>query len=389
MSKKYTPLIPKKPLFRRSSYMTPENYSAAYERAGITDSDEQTMLFHVTQFGGFRCKEMPSYIKNKKKFLSRWLEMERDSGFYHFRASQGFLSTFGNIELKPLKKIWNNGVVNEEEMSECGFSNEEVRDSRDFLHSLNEFYSSLKVGISIPASGITLEDRVNLARFHEIPFLVKKPKAGGRFFHPGSSYQRIASSLRPMITINGLKTSEIDLSAATMQFLGIVLKEHISHPVIKEILSEKDPYQYFLNKLNPDKSKISDQEIQREDLKTLIYTAVYSQKKMQKSNISYKLRCLGIGYSYSDIVELFPEFFEAINALKSKLEVPPHIAIFKEESRYAQEVLKMGCLELKLPIIPIHDSFITTSDNIPKLKNILDSVSKKLYGKCLAYKVKY
>jgi hypothetical protein len=389
MKRKYLPMIPKKPLFRRSSYMTPDNYSSAYEKAGITNNDEQTMLFHVTQFGGFRCKGIPSYIKNKKEFLSNWFEIERDSGFYHFGANNKFLSTFGNIKLKPLKKIWHNGVVNEEEMGECGFSDEEVKDSQDFLHSLNEFYSSLKVGIAIPASGISLEDRVNLARFHEIPFLVKKPKAGGRFFHPGSSYQRIASSLRPMITINGKKTSEIDLSAATLQFLGIILKEYACS--LNNILSEKDPYQYFMRKLNPapDKSKVSDLEIQREDLKTLIYTTIYSQKKTQKSNVSYKLRCMGIGYSYYDLVELFPEFFEAINTLKSKLEFPPHIAIFKEESRYAQEVLKKGCLELKLPIIPIHDSFITTRDNIPKLKKILDSTSKNLYGKCLYYKVKY
>jgi len=390
MAKEYIQKIPKKPLFKRISYIIPDNYSTVYKNKGITDNDEQIMLFNATQFGGFRCKQIPSYIKNRMEFALDWFDIRRDNGFYNFKANSRFLSELGNIKIRPLKKIWNNQVVNEDEMHEYGFSDAELKESRDFLNALNKFYSSLRIGISIPASGITLEDRVNLARFNEIPFLVKKPKAGGRFFHPGSSFQRIASPLRTMLTINGSKTSEIDISAATLQFLGIVLKKYVSSKIMDQILSKDDPYQYFLERLNSINAQRNDKgEILREDLKTIIYTTVYSSKKTQKHSVDHKLRLLGTRYKYSEFAKIFPEFFNAVDALKLKLDFPPHIAVYREESKYAQKVLEKGCLELKLPIIPIHDSFITTINNIPKLKDIIDSTATELYGRHLSYKIKY
>lgn len=243
--KRFTPKIPKKPMFKRQSYMVPDNYSKVYEQAGITDPDEQAMLFHVTQWGGFRCRKLPKYMQDKEKFMDKWFRHEKDFGYFHFKANQRFLSKFGNVEIKPLKKIWRNGVLKEDEMTEFGFSEEDINDSYKFLHALNDFYSTLRVGIPIPASGITMEDRVNLARFHETPFLVKKPKAGGRFYHPGSSFQRIPSALREKLTINGKKTSEVDIRVATLQFLGIVLKKHTGNTLLNTLLLYEDPYEFF------------------------------------------------------------------------------------------------------------------------------------------------
>lgn len=379
MARRFTPKIPKKPLFKRKSYEIPSNYLEVYKSKSIVDDDEQMMLFYLTQFGGFRFKEIPEWVRSKNEFMSHWFKTKRESGFYHFRANQEFLSNFGDIGLVPLRKIWRNDVLKDNEMREYGFSDDDCKESREFLKALNEFYSTLRIEIPTPASGITLEDRVNLVRFHGIPFLVKKPRAGGRFFHPGSSFQRIESTLRQGLTINGEKTSEIDLSAATLQFLGIVLGD--SSPMEK-ILSYQDPYQYFLDRV--------DLDVKRDDIKPFVYTAVFCDKKHQKGGVTSKARLfLGEGYSYNRLVSIFPHFFKALDILKSEFDFPPHVVIFKEESKYAQRVLEIGCLKLGLPIMPIHDSFITTVGNISRLRRIINNASEELYNKRLSYKVKY
>jgi hypothetical protein len=272
-------------------------------------------------------------------------------------------------------------------MYEHGFSDEEVRDSETFLKALNAFYSNVEVGLQMPLSGISVEDRVHLARFHQTPFLVKKPKAGGRFHHPGSSYQRIASSLRHLLTINGGRTSEVDITAATLQFLGIVLEKELLNPVVSDMFSQGDPYQYFLEGIDGELGSVG--EVSREDVKTLVYTTVYSDKKKQKGNLAHKLRMLGIPIKHFSFVNLFSDFFDALAELKEKLDVPPHMAIFKEEARYAQKVLEIGCLEKHIPIIPIHDSFIVRRRNRSKLTDLLDFVAEGFYGKKLTYKIKY
>lgn len=389
MARHFTPKIPKKPRFRRDSYEVPENYSQVYEKEGVTNSVEQVMLFHVTQFGGFKVRRIPKYMKERKEFMSRWFKVKREYGHYTVGANPDFLAKFGNIKIKPLRKIWNGSAVNEQEMHEYGFTDEEIRDSEAFLYRLNRFYSRVTVGISIPDSGITLQDRIHLTKFHGTPFLVKKPKAGGRFFNPGSSWQRIASSLRRLITINGENTSEVDISAATLQFLGIALEYQLSNPTVTNMFSQDDPYQYFLERLNSGAEKEGREKIDRDDVKTLVYTTVFSAKNRQKSSLAHKLKILGLPYRHSDISELFPEFFEALEDLKTNLEPPPHVVIFREESRYAQKVLEKACLELALPVIPIHDSFMSPKRDMSKLKKIMDGVSKELYERKLKYKVKY
>ena len=179
MAKRYTPKIPKKPVFKRESYLIPETYSKTYEEAGIIDFDDQMMLFHVTQFGGFRLRRLPDYIQKRMDNLSTWLNVKKDGRFYSFSANPLFLSLFGEIEIQPLRRRWRNGAVNAREMYEQGFSDDEVKDSEAFLRALNAFYSTVEIGLRIPLSGISIEDRVHLSKFHQIPFLVKKPKPGG------------------------------------------------------------------------------------------------------------------------------------------------------------------------------------------------------------------
>ena len=390
--KRFRQRIPRKPKFKRDTYIVPDEYSEVYEKTGITDAVEQKMLFHVTQFGGFRCSRLPRYIKQKREFIEDWFRLERDEfGFHTFRANPRFLAEFGDIEMKPLKRIWKIGVLKEGEMDEFGFSEDDIEDSYKFLYALNDFYSDLQLEVPIPASGITIEDRVNLAKFHGTPFLVKKPRAGGRFHHPESSYQRIERSLRRKLTINGEATSEVDISAATLQFLGIALEDHIDTPVFSEIFSHEDPYQYFLEKLNGTFGRVDTDDgfIQREDLKTILYTLIYSSKRAQENSVNRKLRRLGIHCKHSELEFLFPEFFAAVDVLKTEMDFDPHVVIFKEESKYAQKVLERACLELGLPMIPIHDAFVTTPPNVPELQEVMDEASERLYGRTLAHKVKY
>ena len=391
MSRKFTLKVPRKPILRRQTYDIPATYLDVYHKAGITNSDELMILFHVTQFGGFRLKRVPANMRFNKGFIEKWFKHENGFGYHHFRANPCFLRKFGGLEIKALEKRWRSDVLNDDEMREHGFSDDEIRKAEAFLSDLNDFYSSLRLDIQVPQTGITAEDRIQLSRFHGIPYLVKKPKAGGRFFHPETSYQRISSSIRPMMTINGKKTSEVDLSAATIQFLNIALGKHSLGSIEDTLLSYDDPYQYFLSTLNSEDvlRQYDERPMGRETLKTILYTAIYSSESKQVFNVDRKLRLMGRAYSHRDLVSFFPEFFNALSALKSGTGLPAHMVIYREESRYTQEVLQRGCLERKLPILPIHDSFITTTSNSKNLKEIMDDASVRLYGRPLSHKQKY
>jgi len=385
MAKKFVQKVPKKPILRKKTYKIPSSYTNVYGKCGITNSDEQIILFHLTQFGGFRLKK--NHINTE--FIGEWCKADHDAGYYQFRANQNFLAKFGRIKIQPLEKIWRNDPLNYLEMKECGYSDDEINESMEFLTKLNRFYSDLKLNISPPHSGITAKDRVQLSRFHGIPYLVKKPKAGGRFFNPETSYQRISSALRQMITINGRKTSEIDISASTLQFLNISIEKYASASLMDAVLSKRDPYEYFLSRLNSDEflSQHREQPIDRESVKTLVYTIIYSLNANQETNVNQKLKAMERQYKHSDFVQLFPEFFSALSTIKK--DDPLHMVIFREESRYAKEILQTGCLEYNIPILPIHDSFMTTTKNLSNLERIMDITSEKLYGRHLLYKQKY
>jgi len=194
-----------------------------------------------------------------------------------------------------------------------------------------------------------------------------------------------------MMTINGEKTSERDLSAATIQFLGIALKARSAGSIDDNILSYEDPYQYFLSVLNSEKilGAYDERKLDREALKKIIYTAIYSTENKQETNVNYKLRLMRRTYKHKDFVSFFPEFFDALASLRSSTNLPLHTIIYKEESDYAHEVLRKGCLEEKLPILPLHDSFITTVSNFESMTAIMDKTALRLYGKLLSHKKKY
>jgi hypothetical protein len=226
--------------------------------------------------------------------------------------------------------------------------------------------------------------------------------SGGRLFHSGagSSYQRISGNLRPFLKINRKETIEIDITAATIQFLSVVSKKYLGKNLLsKRYLSFEDPYQFFLTRLNSDSFQMQygqNEQISRDSLKNIIYTLAYSPSRFEKSYVNRCLRLLGQRYSYLDLKDEFPEFCELIHKLKfiplpecGDKNHPSYLLIFKEESRYAREVLKRGCLDEKFPILPLHDSFITPKDCYSKLEKIICDVSKDLYGHVLMHKRKF
>lgn len=146
------------------------------------------------------------------------------------------------------------------------------------------------------------------------------------------------------------------------------------------ILSHDDPYQYFLSILNSKAvlHQYNKQPIGRDMLKDLLYTTIYSSESRQESNVNRKLKFIKRRYRFADFVSLFPEFFTSLTEPRFTTGLPLHLVINREESKYAQEVLKMACLEQRLPVLPLHDSFITTSSHTDSLK--------KNYG-CCCYKL--
>ena len=389
MKKTFIQSIPKTPTFRRSTYCIPEEYLKAFNHFGINDSYQLTMLFHLTQFGGFKIKSFPKNASVDKEFLDKWFVCKKDRGYFHYRSNLDFLKTFGDIPIKPLQRIWRFSPTSEKEMLEYGYSQSETKDYKNFLNELNDFYKSLYLEIPDFQSGIRIEDRIHLSKFHAVPFLRKKPAAGGRFFHPEYSYQRLNSQIRKFMTINGEETVEVDLTAATLQFLNISLENHCDTS-LENILSLEDPYSYFLEILNSQDfmNKYRSKQISRDGLKEILYTSIYSSQDKQEPNINHKLKLKGLEYSYADLFSEFSDFFNSLKMLRETTNKPLHLVINREESRYAQSVLQIGCLDNKLPLLPVHDSFITTISQKENLMEIIDSTSQRLYKRKLSYKTK-
>lgn len=391
MGKQFRRTIPVKPFLKRKSYSIPEEYQKRYEEREIRNGDDQTILFHLTQFGGFKTRRSPNWLQEREKELEGWYSCKTEGAHISYRASPSFLETFGDIKIQPLERIWQGEVLNIEDMEECGYSQDEIEREIEFLKELNCFYSEQRIGLEIPNSGITAEDRVDLSRLHAIPFLRTKPFAGGRLFHPESSYQRMSSSLRPLMTLNEERTAEIDLSAATLQFINIAL-ERGQKPPISPFQQLDDPYQYFIREINSRLgwTRPDWRALDREEIKKVLYTIIYSDEKKEKSNLNFRLSKMRTSMRYGDFQKMYPEFFEGIANLREISEGNPlHIPINKGESDYAKEVLKRGCLDEEIPILPIHDSFITTRDNVRNLERIMNETSIDMFGRKLKHKIKY
>lgn len=399
--------MPKTPVFRREMYDIPQPYSSEYESKGVTNIDEQRVLFYATQFGGFRLRKLPPYISRKRDFLSKWFNSKESFGFISFTPSTSFLETFGHLELQPLlKRSYSNKSFSDGVLVECGVSASQARDIESFQEALNNYYSSVRVGLRFPASGIRAEERVDVARFNGIPNLHYSPRSGNRLFHcgPGTSFQRIPASLRPFLTIDGEETTEIDISAATIQFLNIVLERDFGLKLIdKGNLSSGDPYKPFLDRINGSQGRFD-----RESLKKVLYTLIYSDIKKQRTNVSRKLRLMGGPVSYEQLEYWFDDFFDALEVVKTapptrestnngqtsadfgEIRVhPPHLLIFREESRFARSVLEECCLRQGFVVLPIHDSFLTQRRNHDRLERVISDVSFKDYGYVLGHKTKF
>lgn len=406
MAKTFKRQIPRIPFFKRNFYEIPSTYSEKYIASGIKDLDEQKALFYLTQFGGFRLKKLPSYFFRKENFFSKWFKCKNEEGYRQFKASPLFISQFGSLIVQPLLKInYSQKIYEDSFLEENNVDIEEARQIERFLFNLNLFYREHRVGLEFPLSGLTIEDRLDVSRFNSIPHFQYKPKAGNRLFHsgPGTSFQRISSNLRPSLTINGEKTTEIDISASTIQFLDIVLRQiGFDSKDLKQALVLEDPYQHFLTRINMFclRGKEKDNgNLNRDALKKLFYTLIYSNLVSQERNVNRYLRLNYQNYFYSDLQEEFSDFFEALKMLKllpsknrigdKKETLPAYQTIFREESRFARDILLQGCLNEGIPILPLHDSFIVPLQHYLDLERIVCDTSIKRYGRVFHHKTKY
>lgn len=396
MGKKFRKVVPKKPVYRKNMYDIPVSYSRKYLREGVKDSDAQKFLFYGTQFGGFRSKKVPQYLRENPAFQKRWLKSKEEEGFFHFKTNTPFLSKFGKLRVRPLLRArYKTENYDKEFLEAHGFTDGEVLWIAETCDLLNNFYSSQRVGLKVPNSGVTADDILNLTRFNSIPHFQYKPRSGGRLFHsgPGSSYQSLSSSLRPFLTINGEKTTEIDISAATIQFAGNVSTSETYDDSTAKIFRICDPYQHFLDSMNA----MGSGEIDRNALKDILYTLVYSKKNSERRNVNRRLKLMGQPFGYSDIETHFPNFFKLLEDVKA-VPLPdgengelfsPHQIIFKEESRYARGVLRRCCLEEGFPVLPLHDSFIAPRSNSSDLERVMKDVSTEYYDYVMSYKRKF
>ena len=63
MRKRFTPKIPKKPLFKRQSYNIPFSYARAYESFGVTDPDGDPITINIISIKFRACNHATEFYE--------------------------------------------------------------------------------------------------------------------------------------------------------------------------------------------------------------------------------------------------------------------------------------------------------------------------------------
>ena len=344
------------PEFKPSIFKIPQNYREIIESSlkqlpsGSERSHLEALLYYMIQFGG---TEIPQH----KHFTHPWFDVEKKK---FSRKSR----------VKPNRTLLN--LLNKHTPSDFRFehlqrnwSGMKVED--DLISRLNRFYSD-NVRLSLPFSimGAPANWGELCRNFQSIPFLKPSEKSGGRLFQQGVGYQMIPKRFREELTINGDKTSEIDISAAALRFLYLSGKDFgIDFP--NQIILNEDSYTIF-----------SEIGVSRDLAKELTYALVFSSKEKEERAVKRKLHSNERFRNRDDLAMVMPEFFEALEAYK-EIHSAPHIPLFTKETEFTREVLRRS-LDKELVLLPIHDSYITTTNRFEDFQRILREAQTHLYG---------
>ncbi|MFP4402009.1 MAG: hypothetical protein ACLFPL_02155 [Candidatus Nanoarchaeia archaeon] len=343
------------PKFQPNIFIIPDEYRPVVHQCleqipnDERPSNLEALLFYMIQFGG-------AEISKGKEPQSSWFESKRGDKINSVkcRPSQKLIellnSQIEDFEHQHLQRDWSRMKVNDTLTSQ-----------------LNEFYSN-EVRLSLPSQvlGAPSNWEELLRNFHSIPFLRPSENSGGRLFHKGVSYQMVPKSLRSKLEINGNSTTERDISSAALRFLYLTGKDsNIEFP--QELVTSDDAYEIFIQ-----------QDLSREEAKGLTYALIFSSKDKEERAVTRKLQSNERFRDSEDLKMRIPHFFEALDAYK-QIHKAPHLPLFAKETQFTREVIRR-CLNTEVPILPIHDSYITQRSREGDLVEILTQSQQELYG---------
>ena len=231
----------------------------------------------------------------------------------------------------------------------------------DFTKSTRE--GIIRINEHINKYKVTIFNRPVRIRYYRVFNHSDEFNEGGRFY---SFFQNIRSKRRPELKINGTDTTEIDYKSIHPQLL--YLKATGS-------LMEGDPY------------TVAGHEEYRKIYKKVLMILINS------NNIGSCKRAIILALRNEGIKDIKADVF--IQNMKDK-----HTQIAKYfhsgeglrlqfiDSKIAEYIM-LKSVDLGIPILGIHDSFITTVNNEEILTELMDEACLKIIGKKLKYEKKY
>lgn len=181
---------------------------------------------------------------------------------------------------------------------------------------------------------------------------------GGRFY--GAWWQKIPSDYRLFITINGKKTSQLDYSG--MHF-------SIMYAQVGMDLPMDDPYA-----LDGYDASL------RNDIKVAFNAIVNCKSERQAiQTVNYYIRQGELSLELISGEKVIEEFIKLHPAIKDKIASGEGIKGHFIDSQIAEKILLKG-VDYDIPILPIHDGFITTASSAHILHDWMLDSFKEITG---------
>lgn len=283
------------------------------------------------------------YFGKKKSFMTRIIPQSILLKELKQKKLHRYMLTFDkNMESIILKDY----KVNKKKLLDYSENNKVVK-MRNFISEYEKFLSQFKFKFK--------KQNIREIRFKRI-FNNNSFKEGGRYY---SSYQNIKSIDRSLMTIDNKKTIELDYSGLHINML--YAKENLTLP-------------------NEDVYTIKGYEAYRDIFKIALQIALNaSSKRAAYSGMNDHLRKNGIDTKKIAAKQILTAFENKHENIKHYFFSGVGLELQNIDSQMVSEVLNQS-LNKKIPVLPVHDSFITIEKYEKELYNMMNHASKQVLG---------
>lgn len=252
-----------------------------------------------------------------------------------------------------------------------------VRDMREQVHTINKLLENHDIGISMTADKVNelniqrvMEGKPRISLFRKYlvrVFCRNRWKCGGRFY--GGFWQNIPKELRPLVTINGEETVELDFDCLHPQMLYAEATGKLCEEDIYSLSGRyqkgsamRDIIKYaFLVMVNAKTQTASKHKITE-----FVNEWAKRPDEFQK-----------LGGLTSD--EVIRQICETHPTLKNSLCSDAGVRLQYKDSKIALGILLTLAKE-KIVALPIHDSFIVQARHEERLRQVMVDEFRKVVG---------